>query len=123
MSLLKSVQPELAVGGMKRIHDSFLDAVGMVPPPLVVSSASPALQALLTTLMVYYREHPTPSQKLIALIRYVTSVIFEMTPCVRFNENALRIHGMTDNQIREAGLKPGAVPLKAAEKELFDFVI
>jgi hypothetical protein len=123
MSLLKSIEPEMAIGGMKRIYDSFLDAVGMVPPPLLVSSASPALQALLATLMIYYKDHPTLSGKLIALIRYSISVIFELESCARFSERALRILGISEEQIRDLQSDPESSPLKGREKDLYDFVI
>lgn len=123
MSLLKSIEPDEAIGGMKRIYDSFLDAVGMVPPPLLVSSASPALQALLATLMIYYKDHPTLSGRLIALIRYSTSIIFQLESCARFNEKALMILGVSDEKIGEIQAHPESVPLKEREKDLYLFVL
>jgi hypothetical protein len=121
MSLLKNVPPEEAAGGMKRVYDSFLDVLGMVPPPLVASSASPVLQALLASCLVYYREHRTLSQKLIAVIRFSTAVIFDLGPCLEFSEMSLRLHGMDDERIERLRSDPGAADLKERDKLMFDF--
>jgi alkylhydroperoxidase family enzyme len=123
MSLLKTIPPEEAAGGMKRVYNSFADAMGMVPPPLVTSSTSPVLQALLASCLVYYNEHRTLSQKLIAFIRFSTAVIFNLESCLKFSENALRLHGMDDEQIERLKFEPGSADLKTKDKLLYEFTI
>jgi len=123
MSLLRTVPPEEAVGGMKRVYDSFSNTLGMVPPPLVASSTSPVLQALLASCLVYYNEHRTLSQKLISCIRYITSVIFDLGPCLEFGKKALRFHGLTDDQLDALGRDPASVDLKEKDKALFLFAV
>jgi alkylhydroperoxidase family enzyme len=123
MSLLKTISPEEAAGGMKRIYDSFADSVGMVPPPLITSSASPVLQALLASCLVYYNEHRTLSQKLIAFLRFSTAVIFDLEMCLKFSEKALRKHGLDDDQMEKLRVDPGSADLKAKDKLMFEFAV
>ena len=123
MSLLKTVPPEEAAGGMKRVYDSFSNAVGMVPPPLVTSSTSPVLQALLASCLVYYNEHRTLSQRLIAFIRFSTAVIFDLGACLHFSEKTLRLQGLDDDQMEKLRVDPGSADLKPRDKLLFDFTI
>jgi len=119
MSLLKTVPPEEAAGGMKRVYDSFSSSLGMVPPPLVASSTSPVLQALLASCLIYYNEHRTLSQKLISSIRYSTAVIFDLAPCLEFARKALRSFGLDDEQIELLGTEPESTDLKEKDKALF----
>lgn len=123
MSLLKTIPPEEAAGGMKRVYDSFSSATGMVPPPLITSSTSPVLQALLASCLVYYNEHRTLSQRLIAFIRFSTAVIFNLEMCLKFSEKTLSLHGVNDDQIERLRIDPGSADLKAKDKLLFDFSI
>ena len=123
MSLLKTVPPEEAAGGMKRVYESFSSSLGMVPPPLIASSTSPVLQALLASCLIYYNEHRTLSQKLIACIRYYTSVFYGLDPCLEFNRQALRSLGLDDGRIALLGTDPGSADLKKKEKALFLLVV
>jgi hypothetical protein len=123
MSLLKMTPPEEAAGGMKRIYDSFSNAMGMIPPPLIASSTSPVLQALLASCLIYYNEHRTLSQKLIAHIRYCTSVIFDLPQCTAFSKSALRLHGLNDHEIERLRIDPDSAELKEKEKMIFSFCI
>jgi alkylhydroperoxidase family enzyme len=123
MALIKTVKPKDAQGGMKNIYNSFLDAVGMIPPPLMISSSSPTLQALKATIMHYYSEHPRLSPKLIALIRYITSVIFDAEPCIQFNVQHLKMLGVKEKQIEELGTNGESVPLDERESALYQFVV
>ena len=123
MSLLRTVPPEEAIGGMKRVYDRFSNTLGMVPPPLVASSTSPVPQAPLASCLIYYNEHRTLSQKLIACIRYSTSVIFDLEPCLEFGKKALKFHGLTDDQIDALGSDPASADLKEKDKALLIFAV
>ena len=123
MSLLKIVPPEEAAGGMKRVYDSFSSSLGMVPPPLLASSASPVLQALLASCLIYYNEHRTLSQKLIASIRYSTAVIFDIDPCLEFARKALVSIGLDDPRIEMLGTDPESSDLKGKDKAMFLFAV
>lgn len=123
MSLLKTISPEEAAGGMKRVYNSFADLTGIVPPPLVTSSTSPVLQALLASCLVYYNEHRTLSQKLIACIRFSTAVIFDLGACLQFSRKALKLHGLDDDQIEHLQVDSESAGLKAKDRLIYDFTI
>jgi len=123
MSLLKTVPPEEAAGGMKRVYDSFSSSLGMVPPPLIASSSSPVLQALLASCLIYYNEHRTLSQKLIASIRYSTAVVFDLDPCLEFARKALQSLSLDEDQIERLGTDPESSDLKEKDKAMFLFAV
>lgn len=123
MSLLKTVAPGEAAGGMKRVYDSFSSLLGTVPPPLIASSTSPVLQALLASCLVYYNDHPTLSRKLVAYIRHSTSVVFDLGPCLEFSRKTLRSMGLDDDRIEELGACPESADLKEKDKTMFLFAV
>lgn len=123
MSLLKTIPPDQAVGGMKRIYDSFFNTLGTVPPPLVASSTSPVLQALLASCLIYYNEHRTLSQKLIAHIRFSTAVLFKLPSCIQMGRMSLLSEGVDENRIRLLEKDPGSADLREKEKDIFLFVL
>ena len=123
MSLLRTFGPAEASGETKEIYQSFLKTVGMVPPPFILMSASPAIQSLQARLIGYYREESNLSPMLLALIRYLTAIALEMEPCVEFNAKALTALGLTGEKVREIGMNPAAAPLDEKEGWLLAFVI
>jgi alkylhydroperoxidase family enzyme len=123
MSLLKIIGPDEAAGETEEIYQSFIDNVGAVPPPLLMASTSPGIQALQAQISTYYRDRSGLSPLLMSLIRYLTAVALEMVPCIEFNAKALTLHGMTDEQVAHLRVNPAAAPLDEKEGWLLAFVI
>jgi alkylhydroperoxidase family enzyme len=123
MTLLKTAGPGEASGEMEKFYKSFIDTVGMVPPPFLMYSASPGIHALQASIISYYRERSNLSPLLMALIRYLTALAFEMKPCVEFNTRALAAHGMNEEQIADLKINPAAAPLDEKDGWLLAFVI
>lgn len=121
--LLKTFGPGESSGEMEEVYQSFIDAVGMVPPPFLMYSASPGIQAIQARIMGYYREKSSLSPLLMALIRYLTAIAFEIEPCVEFNARALEVYGLTKEQISDLLINPAAAPLDEKEGWLLAFVI
>ena len=123
MSLLKIAGPGESTSEMEKIYQSFIDAVGMVPPPFLMYSTSPGIQSLQAEIIKYYRESSNLSPMLMGLIRYLTAVGLDMEPCIEFNARALKVHGMSDEQVEELKMNPAAAPLDEKEGWLLAFVI
>jgi len=123
MSLLKTFGPGEASGEIEKIYQSFIDAVGMVPPPFLMFSTSPGIQALQGEVIGYYRERSNLSPLLMALIRYLTAVGLDMEPCIQFNTRALKAHGMSDEQVADLKMNPAAAPLDEKDGWLLALVI
>ena len=123
MSLLKTVGPGEASGEMEKLYQSFIDTVGAVPPPLLMASTSPGIQALQAQISTYYRESSGLSPLLMTLVRYLTAVALEMEPCIKYNSNALALQGMTEEEIARIRTNPAAAPLDEKEGWLLAFVI
>ena len=100
-----------------------LDQVGAVPPPLVLFSASPGLQALQSRTFEYYMAHPNLSPKLKTLIRYLVAVALNMPLCAEFNAHVLEKLGMTREQVAELTVNPAFAPLEEKEGWLLAFVV
>ena len=123
MSLLKTVSPGESSGEMEKIYQSFIDNVGMVPPLFIMYSASPGIQALQAQIIGYYRESSNLSPLLMALIRYLTAVAFEMEPCVEFNARVLTVLGMTEEEVADLKMNPAAAPLDEKDGWMLAFVL
>jgi len=123
MSLLKTVGPDESTVEMKQFYQSFLDTVGMVPPPFVMYSTSPGIQALQAEIVRYYREKSNLSPLLLALIRYLMAVGLELEPCIEFNARALRSQGVSDEKIADLKMNPASAPLDEKDGWLLAFVI
>jgi len=123
MSLLKTSGPGESSGEIEKIYQSFIDAVGMVPPPFLMYSTSPGIQALQAEVVRYYREKSNLSPMLLALIRYLTAVGLDLEPCIEFNARALKAQGVSDHQIADLQVNPATAPLDEKEGWLLAFVI
>ena len=121
--LLKTVGPGESSGEMEKVYQSFIDTVGMVPPPFLMYSASPGIQALQAKTINYYRERSNLSPLVMALIRYLTAAALEIGPCVEFNAKVLTMHGLTEEQVADLKLNPAAAPLDEKNGWLLAFVI
>jgi len=123
MTLLKAVPPGEATGGMEKIYRSFLDSVGAVPPPLLMASTSPAIQALQAQISDYYRDRSGLRPLFLTLLRYLTAVALEMEPCIKYNAGVLVRLGIKEEEVARIREDPGAAPLEEKEGWLLAFVI
>lgn len=123
MSLLKTYGPGETSGEVEGFYQSFMDSVGMVPPPFLMYSTSPEIQSLQAQVIQYYRERSGLSPLLTALIRYLTAAALEMEGCVEFNTRALVALGLTREQIADLRMNPAAAPLDEKEGWMLALVI
>jgi len=121
--LLKTVGPGESSGEVEKIYQAFMETVGMVPPPFLMCSTSPGIQALQAQVINYYREKSNLSPMLMALIRYLTAVAFDIESCVDFNARALAVYGLTEEQIADLKMNPATAPLDEKAGWLLAFVI
>ena len=59
MALIQTVDPEKAEGQVKEVFDTLQEAIGMIPAPMQLASASPELLNLQWQSLQYYSQHPT----------------------------------------------------------------
>jgi alkylhydroperoxidase family enzyme len=123
MSLLKIFGPGKAPPEIEGVYKSFMDKVGMVPPPLLMYSVSPGIQSLQAEMFNYYRERSNLSPLLTALIRYLTAVALEMEPCIEFNAKVLTVQGLSEEQVHNIRVNPASAPLGEKDGWLLAFVI
>jgi alkylhydroperoxidase family enzyme len=123
MSLLKTVGPGESSGETEKIYQYYIDTVGIVPPPFLMFSASPGIQALQVNIINYFRERSNLSPLLIGLIRYLTAVALEMEPCVEYNARVLNVCGLTEEQVADLKVNPASAPLDEKDGWLLAFVI
>ncbi len=123
MPLLDMIGPAEASGEVKKLYASLLDSAGAVPPPLLLVSPSPGIQALQAQFMEYYQERSNLSPLLMTLLRYLTAVALEVAPCVEFNAGVLERLGFSPEQVAELASNPAAAPLQEKEGWLLAFAI
>ena len=123
MSLLKTLGPGEASPEIEAVYKSFVDSVGMVPPPFLVYSTSPGIQSVQAEMINYYRERSSLSPLLTALIRYLTAVALEMKQCIGFNARVLTAQGLSEEQVRNIRVDPASAPLGEKEGWLLAFVM
>lgn len=73
MALIKTVSSEQAEGKMKEAFDMFIENLGVIPKPLEMMSASPAIFEQQLQRIQYYTNHPTLSFALLSHIRYLVA--------------------------------------------------
>ena len=121
--LLKTYGPGEASPEIEKEYKSFIDTAGMVPPPFLMYSTSPGIQALQADTIHYYRESSNLSSLLMALIRYLTAIGLDLEPCIEYNTRALKVHGMSDEQVADLKMNPASAPLDEKDGWLLAFVI
>ena len=97
MSFLKTIKPEEAAGPVAEIYKPIQEALGLVPAPLQLYSASPGLLSAMGPVREYYMNHPTLSQGLMALIRLLVAEDLQFNYCVSLNRNILKMMGISDD--------------------------
>jgi alkylhydroperoxidase family enzyme len=123
MALIQTVDPEKAEGQVKEAFDTLQEAIGMVPAPMQLASASPVLLNQLWQSLQYYSQHPTLGFGLLSTIRYLVSQQINFAFCTSLNRNFLMQQGMTEEDIKELEKDPSQAPLEDNERAMLAFVI
>ncbi|MGD9211187.1 MAG: hypothetical protein PVI90_10445 [Desulfobacteraceae bacterium] len=123
MGLIQTVDPEQAEGKVKEAYDFFKQAIGTIPTPMMLLSASPDLFEQKLQSLTYYRQHPTLSFALLSSIRYLVSTIYDINFCVKFNEDFLKKQGLTKEDIQAMADNPQSAPLDDKDRAMLAFVV
>jgi len=123
MALIRTVPPEQAEGTIKEGYDMFMKNLGIIPKPMEMMSASPALFELQFRRILYYSQHPKLSFGLLAHIRYLVANNLNYRFCMDFNELILKKQGLTDADIRKMDADSSQSLLEANESAMLAFVV
>lgn len=122
MGLIQSVAPDQAEGDMKAAYDFFQQALGTIPAPMAMFSASPDLFSKQWQSMNYYMKHPALGFALLSSIRYVVSKANDYHYCTGFNKAFLEKQGLTEAQIQDLDRDPQSAPLDDKDRAMLAFV-
>jgi len=123
MALIKTVPPEQAEGKMKEAFDMFIENLGVIPKPLEMMSASPAIFELQLQRIQYYTNHPTLSFALLSHIRYLVAHNLSYKFCMDFNKLILKKQGLEDDDIIQIEADPTKSLLEEKESAMLAFVV
>jgi hypothetical protein len=123
MALIKTVPPEQAEGTIKEGYDMFLDNIGIIPKPMEMMSASPALFELGLRRVHYLSTHPRLSFSLLAHIRYLVACNLDYRFCTDFNKHILKKQGLEESDIRKMEKDPSQSLLEPHESAMLVFVV
>jgi len=123
MTIIQTISPEKAEGETKKIYDTMLQNVGVVPSPLQLASASPGMLNFSWESIKYYSQHPTLGFALLSTIRFMVAEHLKYIFCTDFNKNILKKQGLSDEDIEEMLKDPQKAPLEDNEQALLGFVM
>jgi alkylhydroperoxidase family enzyme len=123
MPLINTVSPEQAEGTIKEAYDMFMQNIGLIPKPMEMMSASPALFELQLRRIQYLSQHPKLSYPLLAHIRYLVARNLDYPYCTDFNKMILKKQGLTDEDLRRMEADPSKSLLEPDESALLAFVV
>lgn len=123
MALISTVPLEKAEGIIKEGYDMLMQKVGIIPKPLEMMSASPALFEAQLKRIHYFATHPRLGFALLAHIRYLTSHCLNYQFCTDFNEFILRKAGVDDETFAKMKEDPSASLLEDNDKAMLVFVM
>ena len=123
MALIKTVSPEQAEGKMKEAFDMFIENLGVIPKPLEMMSASPAIFEQQLQRIQYYTNHPTLSFALLSHIRYLVAHNLSYQFCMDFNKLILKKQGLEDDDIKRIEADPAKSLLEEKESAILAFVV
>lgn len=123
MALIRTVSPDQAEGSMKEAYDMFMEYLGVIPKPLQLMSASPAIFDLQLQRIRYYNDHPTLGFPLLAHIRYLVSRDLNYPFCTDFNEYILKRQGLTDEDVEKLSKDPSDSLLEEKDAAMLTFVV
>ena len=123
MALINTVSPEKAEGSIKEAYEMFMKNIGMIPKPMEMMSASPALFDIQLQRIRYFSKHPTLSFPLLAHIRYLVAHNLNYSFCMDFNKHMLKKQGIGDEDIRKMEADPSQSLLEENESTMLAFVV
>ena len=123
MALINTVSPEKAEGKMKEAYDMFMKNLGIIPRPLEMMSASPAIFDQQLQRIQYYTDHPTLSFALLSHIRYLVAHNLNYSFCMDFNKYILKKQGLEDDDIHKMEGDPTKSLLEEKESAMLAFVV
>lgn len=123
MALINTVSPEKAEGSIKEAYEMFMKNIGIIPKPMEMMSASPALFNLQLQRIQYFSKHPTLSFPLLAHIRYLVAHNLNYSFCMDFNKLILKKQGIGDADIRKMEADPSQSLLEENESAMLAFVV
>jgi alkylhydroperoxidase family enzyme len=123
MALIKTVQPDKAEGIVGESYSAVMKAVGIVPKPLEMMSASPGMFEIHLSALNYFMNHSTLDFSLLTFIRFLVSQECKFDYCINFNRDLLKRQGMEDKEIEEVSSDPDKAPLEDKEKAMLLFVL
>ena len=123
MALINTVSPEKAEGIIKEAYDTFMEKLGMIPMPLQMMSASPAIFEQQLQRIGYYTNHPTLSFALLCHIRYLVAHNLNYSFCMDFNKLMLKKQGLEDDDIKKIEDDPAQSLLEEKESAMLVFVV
>ncbi|MCP3901662.1 MAG: hypothetical protein GY707_18285 [Desulfobacteraceae bacterium] len=123
MSRITTVSPENAEGAIKEAYEFYKEKIGIIPTPMKMMSASPALFETFVKRIEYYSSHPTLSFALLAHIRYLSAYNLSYSFCTDFNKLILKKVGLEDKDIEKMEKDPSQSLLEENENAMLAFVI
>ncbi len=123
MALIQTVQPENAEGAVKEGYEMFMENIGIIPKPMEMMSASPALFGQQLHRIHYFSTHPTLSFELLAHIRYLVAHSLNYGFCMDFNKPILKKQGLEEPDFQKMETDPSQSLLEENEKAMLAFVI
>lgn len=123
MALISTVPQEKAEGTIKEGYDMFMKYIGIIPKPMEMMSASPALFELQLSRINYFSKHPKLGFALLAHIRYLVAHNLDYRFCMDFNRHILKKQGIEDEDIRKMEADPSQSLLEENESAMLSFVI
>lgn len=123
MALISTVPPEKAEGIIKEGYDMFMKRIGIIPRPLEMLSASPALFELQLRRIAYFAKHPRLSFALLAHIRYLVAHNLGYGFCMDLNKHTLKKQGIEEADIRTMEADPSQSLLEENESAMLVFVV
>ncbi len=123
MPRIKTTSIEEAQGAVKAGYDMFIKNIGIIPKPMEMMSASPALFESQLKRIEYFSNHPNLSFPLLAHIRFLAAHHLNYSFCSDFNKMTLKKVGLTDEQIDKMTKDPSACLLEDNEKAILLFVL
>lgn len=123
MALINTVQLEQAQGAVKEGYDMFMEKIGIIPKPIELLSASPALFELQLRRVHYYSQHPKLSFALLAHIRYLVAHNLSFHFCTDFNKYFLKKLGLEEEDLRRLEADPSQSLLEKNESAMLAFVV
>ena len=123
MALINTVSPKQAEGKMKEAYDMFIENLGVIPKPLEMMSASPAIFDQQLQRIHYYTNHPTLSFALLSHIRYLVAHNLSYQFCMDFNKLILKKQGLEDDDIKQIEADPSKSLLEEKDSAMLAFVV